>query len=103
MNYRALDGFPSIQHFPLAALFFHQIDAIIFNIDNILSIKQSDGFFEGFFTHTQSLFDLSRITLVMQIQIPMRFLEAIQDSIRTTDRKSTRLNSSHVSTSYAVF
>src|SRR5699024_12058507 len=33
----------------------------------------------------------------------LRELDAVEESIREQDRKSTRLNSSHVSMSYAVF
>src|SRR5438067_9717278 len=55
--------------------------------------------------YTLSLHDALPIFLVRQgaVQVRLRVPRVEQHGLREVDRKSTRLNSSHVSISYAVF
>src|SRR5690625_5733774 len=50
-----------------------------------------------------SFFDERNNTLSSERENYQKILDFIQGSLQTLDRKSTRLNSSHVAISYAVF
>src|SRR5690606_40481057 len=44
-----------------------------------------------------------QVKLMMTIEVPCREVDCTVSTLSTEDRKSTRLNSSHVKISYAVF
>src|SRR5699024_11378439 len=78
----------------------HNIDKIMTNIrlnehDNIFEIGSGKGHF--------TLELVQRCNFVTAIEIDHKLCKTTENKLVDQDRKSTRLNSSHVSISYAVF
>src|SRR5690606_41563222 len=86
--------------FPYTTL-FRSLQSLYFPIDFRLMFKESDGFF---YSHVQHV--CNRLAFKPHFQglpvIALPFANLI-GHMHVRDRKSTRLNSSHVKSSYAVF